>query len=82
MHVWGIMSKDWLWLMLQLSSLLCSDHVACPCSLPGTRRPLMTQLPAALQRSLAWQATLLFDWDGTLLSLNLCTLAPHILCSL
>ncbi|CAL5221583.1 g3801 [Coccomyxa viridis] len=33
-------------------------------SFPGTRRPLITQLPAALQRSLAWQATLLFDWDG------------------
>ena len=24
----------------------------------------MTHLPAALQRSLAWQSTLLFDWDG------------------
>ncbi|CAK0780688.1 hypothetical protein CVIRNUC_005140 [Coccomyxa viridis] len=31
---------------------------------PAARRSMMTHLPAALQRSLAWQSTLLFDWDG------------------
>lgn len=36
----------------------------CLCSFSGVRRPLLTHIPAALQRSLAWQAALLFDWDG------------------
>ena len=80
MHVWGIMRINWLWLMLQLSSLQSYDHLECPCSFPGTRRPLMTQLPAALQRSLAWQATLLFDWDGMLPSQKPYALTSHISC--
>ena len=56
----------WLWLCC--SFLTCSPVIKAikrSCSFPGARRPLMTHLPAALQRSLAWQATLLFDWDGT-----------------